>query len=94
LEKLLIPRHIDKPPMVFFWAMDELLVMTFMVGVGIVIEQIFLMFVISQFLVKRYRRFNAEQLDGYYLHFCYWAGLMNQGRGKTMPETSRREYIE
>lgn len=80
--------------MVLFWSAEEIMVVGFMTAVGMYISHLFSFFLLGLLVVKFYRRINSRQLDGFYLHYLYWVGLMSQEKGRTMPPTATKEFLQ
>jgi len=94
MERIRIPRLVDQPPMVLFWSVEELMLIGFSAAIGMYIEQLLICFFLGMLFIKRYRKFNDSQLDGFYMHYCYHAGLFAQGAGRNMPPSSIREFLQ
>jgi conjugal transfer pilus assembly protein TraL len=94
MNRVHIPRHIDKPPMVLFWSLEEVVVVAVMVSIGMMVEQVFILLLLSIFATKKYREFNHYHPDGFYIHYLYWHGVVDQDAGKTVPNSSIREFLE
>ncbi len=74
-----IPRHIDDPPTLLLWRIDDLVPVVLMLVLGIV-------------LVRLYGCFRDSRPDGYALHRAYWAGLLSL-RGRTTPNPFIRRWL-
>lgn len=94
MERIRVPRLVDQPPMVLFWSVEELMLIGFSAAIGMYIEQLVICFFMGMLFIRRYRKFNDSQLDGFYMHYCYHIGLFAQGAGRTMPPTSIREFLQ
>lgn len=95
-EPVRIPAHIDEPPYVLFWRLDEV----FPIGVGLVagvlLAQLTLCTVAGLVLARFYRRFCDNRPDGYLLHAIYWyMGSLRvlKKEPRSMPNSYERDYI-
>ena len=79
-----IPRHVDDPPTLLLWRIDDLVPMVLMVSLGILADQLLLFLVLGLLGVRLYGRFRQSRPDGYALHWAYWAGLLRL-KGRTTP---------
>ncbi|KZX73688.1 hypothetical protein A3715_38110 [Oleiphilus sp. HI0009] len=93
MERVYIPKHIDKPGMVLFWSVEEVAVITLMVCIGMAVEQVFILMCLSLFAVKKYRKLNQQHAEGFYLHWLYYKGVLDQGTGRTVPKVAIKEYL-
>jgi conjugal transfer pilus assembly protein TraL len=94
MKRIHIPRYIDKPSMLLFWSVEEVVVITVMASIGMLIEQVFILLTLSIFATKKYREFNQYHPDGFYIHYLYWQGVVDQDAGKTLPNSSIKEFLE
>ena len=74
-----IPRYIDAPPQLFFWEMDELLILAAMFGVGIIVGGLatFGGIFVGLFFVRLFKRYKYSGLRGQLLHLVHWKNIIN-----------------
>lgn len=70
-----IPTHIDDPDVFLVWSSDEFVPAIALIGVGIMTNQLSLMFLVTFLAVKLYRRHRDGHPNGYILHWLYSIGI-------------------
>jgi conjugal transfer pilus assembly protein TraL len=86
-----IPRHVDDPPTLLLWRIDDLVpvVVVVMLVLGILADQLLVFLLLGIVLVRLYGRFRDSRPDGYALHWASWVGL----RGRTTPNPFIRRWL-
>ncbi|EGV18494.1 MULTISPECIES: type IV conjugative transfer system protein TraL [Chromatiaceae] len=92
METLDFPHHIDEPPTLLLWRMDDLMPLVLALVAGILAGQLTIALLLGALLSHGYRRFRDRQADGYALHLIYWFGLMPLGARST-PNPFARHYV-
>jgi len=93
-EPIKIPAHIDEPPYVLFWRLDEVLPIGVGLVAGIWLAQLTICLVIGLVVARFYRRFCDNRPDGFLLHSIYWyMGAIGYKRPRTMPNSYERDFI-
>lgn len=87
-----IPRHVGGPPQFFFWELDEVIVFSFCLVIGIVIRQLTWMILIGLVITRLFGGWKANKLPGVLAHMAYWYGLA--GLNKIFLRGDSREFIE
>ena len=87
-----MPRHVDDPPSLMFWRIDDVTPFFMLLIIGIFINQPLILVVLGFFAVRLYGRFRESRADGYALHGLYWFGLMPITR-RTIPNPFIRRYL-
>lgn len=70
-----LPKYIDEPPTILLWSIDEMAPFIIGLVLGMFLGQA-LVFTIFGFLItKIYRKYLAENPDGFVNHWLYWHGF-------------------
>lgn len=89
-----IPAHIDEPPHVLFWRLDEVMPIGIGLVAGVLIAQLIICTGLGLVLARFYRRFCDNRPDGFLLHAIYWyMGSIGMKQTRTMPNSYEREFI-
>lgn len=74
-----IPRYIDAPAQLFFWELDELLILSFMFGCGIIAGGFnsLIGIAVGMFMVRMFRRYKDRGLPGQLQHLAHWKCIFN-----------------
>lgn len=72
-----IPNYVDRPIQFFFWEIDEVAPLIFMMGVGIATDSLTYVMLPALIGAWRFSRFKLTNLDGMLMHLSYSAGLLN-----------------
>jgi len=91
VENLDFPHHIDEPPTLLLWRMDDLMPLVLALVAGILVDRLTLALVLGALLSHGYRKFRDRQADGYALHLIYWIGLMPLA-ARSIPNPFARRY--
>lgn len=86
------PRHIDDPPNLMLWRIDDVTPFILLLVIGILINQTMLFIALGFITVKLYGSFRESRADGYALHALYWFGLMPMTHRST-PNPFIRRYL-
>lgn len=86
-----MPRTVDDPAQVFFWAIDELIVVLVLVGGGIFSGKLMWCLLAAFLWTRLYRRFREGRPDGFLQHYLYWYGLGGPKR-PTVPNPFIRSF--
>ena len=70
-----IPVRADDPPYMLLWSADEIMPIVLGLGLGIIIEQVFICVVIGAVIANLYKRFRDIHPDGYLFHLAYRYGF-------------------
>lgn len=87
-----IPSRVDEPPHILLWSADEMLPMLMGLGIGIVIGQAMICFLIGLVVTKLYARFRDNHPDGFLLHLIYWSGFLHT-KARSMLNPFVRRYL-
>lgn len=89
-----IPTHLDDPPQILFWELDEFIVLSLMFAIGIMADHLGMLLVAGLFLVKIYKKYKDNQANGFFLHSLYWnAGIKASDKYPTsLPLAFIREF--
>jgi len=79
MQSILIPRYIDSTPQVFFWEIDEFMILALMLGLGILIGGVYTIISIFAgfFCVNVFRRYKEGGLPGQLNHIAHWHNVLN-----------------
>ena len=74
-----IPRYIDSIPQIFFWELDEFLILASCFGVGIVMGGLntLLGIVGGFFAANTFKKYKAGGLPGQLNHLFHWKRILN-----------------
>jgi conjugal transfer pilus assembly protein TraL len=86
-----IPRHIDDPPTILFWDLDEFVLLCIFIVLGILSGKLLMFGAVGLVLSKVVGRFKQDKSDGYFLHILYWWGIMPI---KGLPPSYKRSFVE
>lgn len=92
METLDFPHHIDEPPTLLIWRMDDLMPFVLALSAGILTGHLMIALIIGAALGHGYRKFRDRQADGYALHLLYWWGLVPLA-GPTAPNPFARRWV-
>jgi conjugal transfer pilus assembly protein TraL len=86
-----IPNHMDDPQQILFWEFDELILLSFLFGLGIVVNFLGVLLLAGLVGIKFYRKFKDRQAQGFFFHALYWyAGI---GAVETLPSVRPLPFI-
>lgn len=74
-----IPRYIDSAPQIFFWEIDEFMILATCLGVGILFGGLntLIGMVAGFILVGQFKRYKSDGLPGQLNHFFHWRNILN-----------------
>ena len=74
-----IPRHIDAIPQIFFWELDEFLILASVFGVGIAIGGIYTLggIILGFLAANKFKTYKSNGLPGQLNHIFHWRNVMN-----------------
>lgn len=82
-----IPRYLNSQAQLLWWELDEVLVITAALGVGIMYEMLPLSVPIALLAAKGMAKIKAEHGHGWILHSAWWHGIPLASL--TIPSTHR-----
>lgn len=71
-----IPRYVDDPVHLFFWAIDEVAPIILGLVVGMFVGSPMIFAFVGILITKVYSQFRDSRPEGFPLHFLYWNGFM------------------
>lgn len=86
-----IPRHIDDPPSMFLIEVDELVLFSLFLGLGILIGAAVTLSAVGCFSAYILSKVKHTKAEGFFEHFLYWHGILFI---KKTPASYMREFIE
>jgi conjugal transfer pilus assembly protein TraL len=91
MKELDFPRHLDDPPMLLIWRMDDLMPVVLGLCAGILTDWMLPMLLAGVGASYGYRRFRDSKPDGFILHKLYWWGLIPL-QGRSIPNAFSRRF--
>jgi type IV conjugative transfer system protein TraL len=70
-----MPRNIGGPPQMFFWELDEIIVFSLCLGVGILTRELTWMMLGGFVVTRLFSNWKMGQLPGVLAHMAYWYGF-------------------
>lgn len=92
MDTLDFPHHIDEPPTLLIWRLDDMIPVVVALIAGILIGHLTVALIGGVALSHSYRKFRDRQPDGYVLHLLYWIGMMPMS-AKTTPNPFARRWV-
>ncbi len=86
-----ILRYIDEPITLFSLEIDELIVISSCIFIGIMVDMLLTLGVLSLICTGVLRRIKKASSEGVMLHFLYWHGFI---RLRRCPKSYMREFVE
>lgn len=84
-------KYIDDQPSLFFWDLDEIIILSSFFVIGMLVERLLLFLAIGigirYFLVK----LKKEKSEGFLFHILYWWGILSF---KKCPPGYVRKFVE
>lgn len=79
MKNIKIPRYIDSIPQIFFWEIDEFLILATCFGIGIVFGGLNTVFGIvgGFFAASAFKKYKDGGLAGQLNHLFHWKNIMN-----------------
>lgn len=91
-EEFFIPRHLDDPPKIFIWPMDEVIaLMTFLVW-GVMSDAKFVGLILGFLTVSAVRRIKRSEGGRFFRNALYWYLPKGIGGGKSLPPSHVRKW--
>jgi conjugal transfer pilus assembly protein TraL len=77
-----IPRYIDAPPQIFFWEIDEFMILATCMGVGIALGGLntILGLIGGMFAAGQFAKYKNNGLPGQLNHLAHWFNIFNVNR--------------
>lgn len=74
-----IPRYIDSIPQIFFWEIDEFLILASCFGIGIALGGMNTVYGIGAgfFMANLFKKYKAGGLPGQLNHLFHWKNILN-----------------
>ncbi len=91
-ERNIIVRYIDALPQIFFWELDEFLIVFILAGIGIFIERLTFMLLTGIACAYILGKFKSTKVEGFFIHFLYWHGIPVI-RSPKLPKSYIRQYL-
>jgi type IV conjugative transfer system protein TraL len=85
-----IESHVNDPTTIFFWEIDEVIVIASCTFLGIMIGKMFSLLLLGFFLSYILKRIKRKSAEGVMMHFLYWHGFLKL-RG--CPPSYMREFV-
>lgn len=86
-----VHRFLEAKPQFLWWEMDDLIVMTGPLVLGIMTEHVIIAAGLSAIVIKIYKKLKDESQEGFVKHFAYHHGLL---KFKGMPDSWVKEMNE
>jgi len=87
-----LPKGIDDPLQILLFRIDDLLPFLIALFVGVLTEQLTGCLLCGLLLVRVFRRFRENRLEGWLQHQLYWLGLWPLA-GRTLRNPFQRRYV-
>ena len=75
VERVEMPRHVGGPPQLFFWELDEVIIFTFCMMIGILMRELFWTMLGGIVVTRLFSNWKMGQLRGVLAHMAYWHGF-------------------
>lgn len=72
LQEYYIPKHLDSPPRIIFWSVDEFMMFFTPVLLGLFIDKLFLSALVGIFCYIKWRQIKGVGKGNVPLFFVYW----------------------
>lgn len=86
-----IPRYLDDPPSLFWWDVDEIIIVSIFFAIGIATNTLTYLLSLGFLVGYILRKVKQQQSDGFFLHSLYWLGVFPI---KKCPPSYIKTYIE
>lgn len=86
-----IPRHIDDPPQILFWDLEEFMLLCIFIVIGLLAGKLIMFGLVGVVISKALGKLKQDKSDGYFLHLLYWWGIMPL---KGLPPSYKRTFVE
>ena len=91
MNEIPIPRYVDAQHQLFFWEIDEVVIIMSIIGLGIALDFFFYSLVPAIGLGLIFSRYKNGNLDGVLLHMAYWSGFFSLN--KVFSNGQVRQYL-
>lgn len=71
-----ICRYIDDPPSFFLWELDEIVIFSMFLFLGIITDLLTYLFVVGIIFSTIVAKIKKTKSEGFLLHLLYWCGLL------------------
>lgn len=86
-----IHRYIDDPPQFLIWDIDEVVIFSSFLGLGMMTGTLSTLFLVGFALSFVLKKVKQKGSDGMFMHILYWMGFFPM---KGCPPSYIRKYIE
>ena len=89
-----IPRYIDSMYQIFFWELDEFIIIIAFFGAGIALGGNYTLFslVVGYYDVRQFKRYKDNGLPGQLNHLAHWTNFLHLNKKYTT--SGRRSYYK
>lgn len=91
-EEYYIPRHLDEPPKVFIWPLDEVAILAAFVVWGVMTDAKLIGFVFGFFAMSGVKRIKRSEGGRIFRNALYWYLPANIGGGKSLAPSYVRKW--
>lgn len=70
-----IPRYLNAQIQILWWELDEVLILSAAIGIGIIFELLILTVPIGLLAAKGLAKIKTEHGHGWLLHYAWWKGI-------------------
>ena len=94
MKNVKIPRYIDAAPQIFFWEIDEFMILAACFGAGIMFGGLNTLFGIVSgfFLVGQFKKYKQDGLPGQLNHYFHWKNILSLN--PTFPRSGVRRMMK
>lgn len=94
MNNIKIPRYIDSMPQIFFWEIDEFLILASCFGIGIMMGGLNTLLGIGAgfFAANMFKKYKAGGLPGQLNHLFHWNNILNIN--SAFPQSGTRKLFK
>jgi conjugal transfer pilus assembly protein TraL len=92
MRQIQMARNVDEPLPFLFFDVDEVIVFTVCILVGLVTRELTYTVIGAIFVVRAFKRWKSGKLPGVLAHMMFWYGVFSLN--KTFSASSGRNFIE
>lgn len=70
-----IPRYLNAQAQILWWELDEIMVITACIGIGILFELLFITVPLGLLAARALAKIKADHGHGWFLHHAWWNGI-------------------